>query len=74
MKNTWIITAEFTAINGSKKFDEEIAIEALKAALDVDDVVITKTQLFEGADEETEGSYTIDAELVGALLKDKVEE
>ena len=52
MKNTWIITAEFTAINGAEKFDEETAIEALKASLNVDDVVITKTQLFEGADED----------------------
>ena len=52
MKNTWIITAEFTAINGAEKFDEEAAIEALKDALDVDDVVITKVQFFEGADED----------------------
>lgn len=50
-KNTWIITAEFTAINGAEKFDEEIAIEALKDALNVDDVVITKVQLFEGTEE-----------------------
>ena len=52
MKNTWIITAEFTAINGAEKFNEEAAIEALKDALTVDDVVITKTQFFEGADED----------------------
>ena len=50
MKNTWIITAEFTAINGAEKFDEEAAIEALKDALDVDDVVVTKVQLFEGTE------------------------
>lgn len=50
MKNTWIITAEFTAINGAEMFNEEAAIEALKDALDVDDVVITKVQQFEGAE------------------------
>lgn len=50
MKNTWIITAEFTAINGSENFDEKIAIEALEDALNVDDVVITKVQFFEGTE------------------------
>lgn len=52
MKNTWIVTFEATAINGAERLDEKATAEALKNALDADDVVITKVQLFEGADED----------------------
>lgn len=52
MKNTWIVTFEATAINGAESLDEKATAEALKNALNADDVVITKVQQFEGADED----------------------
>lgn len=50
MKNTWIVTFEVTAINGAERLDEKATAEALKTALDADDVVVTKVQVFEGTD------------------------
>jgi hypothetical protein len=56
-KNTVIVTAEVTTIQtgNADKFPNENDIRNLeghmKIALDVDDVVITKTQLFEGTEE-----------------------
>lgn len=49
MKDTWIVTMEVTLID-----DRELdpSVERIKEALDVDDVVITKVQFFEGADED----------------------
>ena len=52
MKNTWIITMEVTAINGAEHLDEKNTADALKEYFGADDVVITKVQLFEGADED----------------------
>ena len=49
MKNTWIVTMEVTLIDDR---DLDPNIETIKYALNADDVVITKTQLFEGADED----------------------
>lgn len=54
MKNTWIITMEVTAINTLDAMDEKELVEYTKKQLDVDDVVITKIQKFEGTDEENE--------------------
>lgn len=57
-KNTIIVTAEVTTIQtgNADKFPNENDIRNLedhmKTALNVDDVVITKTQLFEGADDD----------------------
>ena len=54
MKNTWIITMEATAINKLDAMDEKALVEFTKKQLDVDDVVITNIQKFEGADEDDE--------------------
>jgi mannose-1-phosphate guanylyltransferase len=51
LENTWIVTFEATAINGAEHLDEKATAEALRDALYADDVVITKTQLFEGTEE-----------------------
>ena len=48
MKNTVIYTMEVTEITESDKINPP---EAIKDALNADDVVVTKVQFFEGAEE-----------------------
>ena len=66
MKNTIIITAEITTIEEPTDYplSEYEAAKELKRLLKVDDVVVTKVQIFEGTDrdEKTEDATPIDCE------------